>query len=141
MKMKTWTELSKMQTFEERFRYLMIGGIVGEDTFGMDRFLNQMFYRSYEWRHVRDEVILRDMGCDLGIEGHEIYGKILIHHMNPITKRDILDRSDILMNPEYLITVSHETHNAIHYGDDSILNRHLVVERHPNDQCPWRRKD
>jgi hypothetical protein len=136
--MKTWNELSKLDTFEERFRYLILGGSVGLDTFGMDRFLNQMFYNSYEWRHVREEVILRDWGCDLGVDGHEIHGKILIHHMNPITKRDILDRSDILMNPEYLITVSHETHNAIHYGDESILHKYEFIDRKPNDQCPWR---
>lgn len=137
--MKTWTELSELKTFDDRFRYLMIGGAVGEETFGFDRYLNQVFYNSYEWKAIRNTVIVRDCGCDLGIEGHEIFDRVLVHHMNPITQRDILDRTDLLMNPEYLITVSHKTHNAIHYGDDSILQRDNLVERTPNDQCPWRR--
>lgn len=137
--MRTYSELSKLQTFEDRFRYLMIGGEVGKDTFGFDRYLNQTFYRSAEWQAIRKYVILRDHGCDLGIQGHDICGRMLIHHMNPISVRDLIDRSDILLNPEYLITVSHNTHNAIHYGDTKILERNEFAERSPNDQCPWRK--
>ena len=136
---RTYTELSKLQSFEDRFRYLKLDGVIGEETFGFDRYLNQNFYKSYEWKAIRNAVIMRDMGCDLGAEGHEIFGRILIHHMNPITMRDILDRSEIALDPEYLITVSHETHNAIHYGDESILHRYDIVERKPNDHCPWRK--
>lgn len=101
---RTYAELSKLKTFKERYEYLRLGGVVGTDTFGFDRYLNQIFYRSTEWKSVRDFVIVRDNGCDLGIEGHEIYGKILIHHMNPISVEDILKRSDFLLNPEYLIS-------------------------------------
>lgn len=137
--MRTYTELSKLTSFEDRFRYLLLGGEVGQDTFGFDRYLNQMFYRSPEWKSIRQQVIIRDEGRDLGIPGHEIGRRFLIHHMNPITARDILDRSELLMDPEYLILVSHETHNAIHYGDCSILERDIYVERTPNDQCPWRK--
>lgn len=135
---RTYTELTKLKTFDERFRYLMLRGAIGEETFGLDRYLNQNFYKSYEWKAIRNAVIMRDMGCDLGIEEHEIFGRILIHHMNPITMRDILDRNEIALDPEYLITVSHETHNAIHYGDESILHRYDIVERKPNDHCPWK---
>lgn len=135
---KCYSELIKLVTFEDRFRYLMLGGAIGEETFGFDRYLNQAFYKSYEWKAIRNAVIMRDMGCDLGSEGHEIFGRILIHHMNPIRIRDILDRNKFALDPEYLITVSHETHNAIHYGDESILHRYDFVERRPNDQCPWR---
>lgn len=138
MKIRTYSELSQLQTFEERFRYLMLGGAVGEETFGFDRYLNQNFYKSYEWKAVRNAVIMRDMGCDLGLEGHEIFGRILIHHMNPIRMHDILERSEIALDPEYLITISHDTHNAIHYGDESILHKYDMVERRPNDQTPWR---
>lgn len=137
-KERTYTELSKLQSFEDRFRYLKLDGVIGEETFGFDRYLNQNFYKSYEWKAIRNAVIMRDMGCDLGTEGHEIFGRILIHHMNPITMRDILDRSEIALNPEYLITVSHETHNAIHYGDESILHKYDFTERTPNDHCPWK---
>ena len=135
---KTYSELSQFQTFEDRFQYLMLRGAVGEETFGFDRYLNQNFYKSYEWKAVRNAVIMRDMGCDLGLEGHEIFGRILIHHMNPIRMHDILERNEIALDPEYLITVSHETHNAIHYGDESILHRYDIVERKANDQCPWK---
>lgn len=137
--MRNYSELSKLETFEERFRYLMIGGAVGDETFGFDRYLNQTFYRSPEWQAIRKYVILRDHGCDLGIQGQDICGRMLIHHMNPIGVRDLLDRSDILLNPEYLITVQHNTHNAIHYGDTKILERHEMADRSPNDQCPWRK--
>lgn len=135
--MKTYTQLIKLPTFEERFEYLKLDGTVGEDTFGFDRYLNQIFYRSPEWKRVRDEVIIRDNGCDLGIPGHEIYGRILIHHMNPIAVKDILDRADILLNPEYLISTVHRTHNAIHYGNINLLPKGPIV-RTPNDTCPWK---
>ena len=129
--------MSKLETFEERYQYLRLDGVIGEDTFGFDRYLNQIFYRSQRWKRVRDQVIVRDNGCDLGIEGHEIYGKVLIHHMNPITIRDIENESDFLLNPEYLICVTHNTHNAIHYGDEGLLMKG-PIERTKNDMCPWR---
>lgn len=135
---RTYSELIKLSTFEERYRYLKLDGKVGEETFGFDRYLNQMFYKSKEWRSVRNHVILRDNGCDLGIEGREIHGRILIHHMNPITKEDILNRTDFLMNPEYLISTIETTHNAIHYGDEDLLMKD-PIERHKNDTCPWKR--
>lgn len=135
---RTYTELSKLKTFRERYEYLKIGGKVGEDTFGFDRYLNQVFYKTPEWRSARDAVIVRDCGCDLGVEGHDIYGKIIVHHMNPITMEDIVKRSDFLINPEYLITTVHSTHNAIHYGDESLLPI-VPVERTKGDTCPWKR--
>lgn len=138
MSIKTYSQLIALPTFEERFRYLRLRGAVGEDTFGFDRYLNQAFYRSAEWKRVRDLVIIRDNGCDLAFEGREIYGRILIHHMNPISVKDIQDASDILLNPEYLICVTHATHNAIHYGDENLLVK-PPVERTPNDTCPWKR--
>ena len=134
---RTYSQLKQFQTFEERYDYLKLGGVVGEDTFGFDRYLNQNFYRSREWKRVRDEVIMRDNGCDLGVDGHEIRGKILIHHMNPITSEDIHRVSDYLLNPEYLICVTHRTHNAIHYGDESLIVA-APIERTQNDTCPWR---
>ena len=134
---RTYSQLKQLQTFEERYDYLKLGGVVGEDTFGFDRYLNQNFYRSREWKRVRDEVIMRDNGCDLGVDGHEIRGKILIHHMNPITSEDIHRVSDYLLNPEYLICVAHRTHNAIHYGDESLIVT-SPIERTQNDTCPWR---
>lgn len=137
MSTKSFSELSKLKTFEERYQYLRLGGVIGEDTFGFDRYLNQTFYRSQRWKRVRDQVIVRDNGCDLGIEGHEIYGKVLIHHMNPITIRDIENESEFLLNPEYLICVTHNTHNAIHYGDEGLLMKG-PIERTKNDMCPWR---
>lgn len=143
MNIRTYLELAALQTFEERYEYLRLGGKVGEETFGFDRYLNQAFYKSSEWLTVRDHVILRDTGynnyCqDLGIDGHDIVGRILIHHMNPITKEDILYRSKYLLDPEYLICVSDNTHKAIHYGDSSLLIT-APVERVRNDTCPWRR--
>lgn len=129
--------MSKLETFEERYQYLRLDGVIGEDTFGFDRYLNQIFYRSQRWKKVRNQVIVRDNGCDLGIEGHEIYGKVLIHHMNPITILDIENESDFLLNPEYLICVTHNTHNAIHYGDEGLLMKG-PIERTKNDMCPWR---
>ena len=133
---RTYSELITLPTFEERFQYLKLGGSVGKDTFGFDRYMNQAFYQSTEWKRVRDCVILRDNGGDLGVDDCTIYGKILIHHMNPITVKDIITVSDYLMNPEYLISTTHSTHNAIHYGDEKKLSRY-PVERTKNDTCPW----
>ena len=135
---RTYSELIKLPTFEERFEYLKLKGNVGVETFGYDRYLNQNFYKSSLWRSIRNKVILRDMGCDLGVKGYEIYGKIIIHHMNPITADDIEESSTYLMNPEYLICVSNDTHQAIHYGDRNLLQERTFVERKPNDTCPWR---
>ena len=139
MNIKTYSEIITFPTFEERYRYLKLDGVVGEDTFGFDRYLNQEFYqRDQEWKRIRDFVIIRDQGCDLGVEGREIRGKILVHHMNPITKDDILKRSKFLLNPEYLICTLKSTHDAIHYGDENLLMKG-PVERKPNDTCPWRK--
>ena len=135
---RTYSELSTITSFKDRFRYLKLNGAVGEETFGFDRYLNQLFYRSQRWRKIRDEVIVRDCGCDLGIEGYEIYKYAMIHHMNPITAKDIQDESEYLLNPEYLITTTQRTHNAIHYGDEDLLLT-MSVERTKNDTCPWRR--
>lgn len=137
MKIKNYSELSLLPTFEERFKYLKLEGSVGADTFGFDRIFNQKFYQSYEWKTVRNEIIVRDLGCDLGIEDRQIFGRILIHHMNPISLKDISDATKFLLNPEYLICVSHDTHNAIHYGDIRLVKKDLV-ERKPNDTCPWK---
>lgn len=135
---KTYSELIRIPTFEERYRYLRIGGKVGAETFGFDRYLNQMFYRTDEWRSIRNFVIVRDSGCDLGILDREIQGLILVHHMNPISKEDILRRSKYLLDPEYLICTMKSTHDAIHYGDESLLIL-PPIERAPNDTCPWKR--
>lgn len=134
--MRTYSEIAKLETFEERFEYLKLTGIVGEATFGRERYLNQQLYRSLKWIAVRDIVIVRDNGCDLGILGHDIYSKIIIHHMNPISRDDILHNNEDIFDPELLICVTHTTHNAIHYGDKSLLPRY--IERKPNDTCPWR---
>lgn len=138
MNIKTYSELITLPTFEERYRYLKLDGVVGRETFGFDRYLNQEFYqRDREWKKIRDYVIIRDNGCDLGIEGREIRGKILIHHMNPITAEDIIRRSRWLLDPEYLICTIKNTHDAIHYGDEHILMKD-PIERRKNDTCPWR---
>lgn len=134
---RTYSELILLPTFEERYEYLRLGGRVGEDTFGFDRYLNQVFYKSPEWLDVRDYVIVRDNGCDLGISGREIRGRILVHHMNPLTKDDILSRSKYLLDPEYLISTVKRTHDAIHYGDEELLVKD-PIERTKNDTCPWR---
>ena len=135
---RTYSELSRLATFEERYRYLRLNGSVGEETFGFDRYLNQIFYRrSPEWKAVRDFVIVRDNGCDLGVEGYEIHGKIVVHHMNPIRKEDIDRNSEFLLDPEFLIATTHNTHNAIHYGDEGLLIK-APIERSKNDTCPWR---
>ena len=138
MSIKTYTELSKIPSFIERYRYLKLQGSVGTDTFGYDRYLNQQFYKSKEWKRVRDEVIIRDNGCDLGVDDRDINTRIFIHHMNPISKRDIMESSEYLLDPEYLICVSKQTHDAIHYGDEQLLYVNEVIERSPNDTCPWR---
>lgn len=137
MSIKRYSELITFPTFEERFRYLKLDGKVGEDTFGFDRYLNQVFYRSQKWKSIRDYVIVRDNGCDLAVEGYEIHGRILIHHMNPISLKDLETESEFLLDPEYLITTVHNTHNAIHYGDESLLFT-VPVERTKNDTCPWK---
>lgn len=144
MTIRTYSELITLPTFEERFRYLKLGGTVGEETFGFDRYLNQKFYTSDEWRRIRDHVILRDTGnndyCqDLGMPyGYNISERVLIHHMNPIRKEDILYRSKYLLDPEYLICTIKRTHDAIHFGDESILRSYTLVERSANDTCPWK---
>ena len=135
---RCYSELIELPTFEDRYFYLKLGGKVGEETFGFDRYLNQIFYKSDEWLSVRDRVIVRDLGCDLGIKDREIHGRIMVHHMNPITKEDILDRSDFLLNPEYLITTVKRTHDAIHYGYDNLIIP-TNIERRKNDTCPWKR--
>lgn len=139
MIIRTYSELIKIPTFEERFQYLQLNGQVGIATFGVDRWLNQKFYHSdKEWLEIREWVIIRDNGCDLGISGREILDRILIHHMNPLTKEDILQRSRFLLDPEYLICVTKRTHDAIHYGDKNLLILD-PIERKPNDTCPWKR--
>ena len=135
---RSYSELSKLKTFEERFKYLQLKGSVGKDTFGHDRYLNQMLYNSQEWKSIRNKIIIRDNGCDLACEGFEIYGQILIHHINPISVEDIIDRSPKVFDPENLITTVHNTHNAIHYGDASLLIT-APIERSKNDTCPWKR--
>ena len=138
MTIRTYSELITLPTFEERYNYLKLGGKVGEETFGFDRFLYQDFLRSKEWKDIRDYVIVRDHGCDLAVEDREIFGKILIHHMNPIAVKDVLRRSEYLLNPEYMITTVKRTHDAIHYGDEDLLIT-MPVERYKNDTCPWKR--
>ena len=137
MSIKTYSELLTIHTFKERYEYLRLRGIVGEETFGFDRYLNQVFYKSSEWLNIRDYVIVRDNGCDLGVEGYEIGGRILIHHMNPILLKDIQTLSEFLLNPEYLICTTLDTHNAIHYGNSNLLVIE-PIERTKNDTCPWR---
>lgn len=134
---KTYSELIRFKTLEERYRYLRIGGRVGEETFGFDRWMNQVFYKDPRWRDIRDEVITRDNGCDLGLEGYDIHGKIFVHHMNPVTKDDVLHNFDSLLNPEFLISTSKRTHDAIHYGNEDLLPQKPIV-RTRNDTCPWK---
>lgn len=137
---RSYSELRRIDSFEERFEYLSLKRGVGEETFGFDRYLNQMFYRSTEWRQVRNRVIVRDLGCDLGVPGYDIHDRILIHHMNPMTPDMVVHSDDNLLNPDYLITTSHRTHNAIHYGDKSQLPRPLV-ERRSGDTLLWNRRN
>lgn len=135
---RTYSELIKLPTFKERFEYLKLGGVIGEETFGFDRYLNQMFYKSREWKKLRNDIIVRDNGCDLAMPDREIIDQtILIHHMNPITKEDILNMTEFVLNPEYLICTILNTHNAIHYGNSDLLYQEPIV-RYKNDMCPWR---
>ena len=136
-KIRSYSELITIPTFEERFRYLKLSGVVGEETFGFERYLNQSFYHSYEWRQIRRQVIVRDMGLDLGCEGRMIEGNIIIHHMNPIEVQDIVRASEFLLNPEYLISTCNSTHNAIHYGNEKYFCEEPVI-RKPNDTCLWK---
>lgn len=135
---RTYDEIIKRQTFLQRFNYLKLGDKIGKETFGYDRYLNQRFYKTPEWKKLRDEIIIRDDGCDLGHPDFPIYGRIIIHHMNPLTKDDILHSTEYLLDPKYLICVSHDTHNAIHYGSSDLLLIDEPVIRKPNDTCPWR---
>lgn len=136
MRIRTYSELRRLSTFEDRFEYLSLRGVVGNSTFGFDRYINQRFYTSRQWRQVRDVVITRDLGCDLGVDGYEIFDKIIIHHMNPMSVEDIEGGSADILDPEFLITTCHNTHNAIHYGDANLLPKPLV-ERRPGDTRPW----
>lgn len=133
---RNYSDLRRLLTFEDRFKYLKLRGVVGEATFGYDRWMNQRFYTSREWRQVRHEVIARDLACDLGIEGYDIHSGLYIHHMNPMTTEDIASGNPANLDPEFLITVTHQTHNAIHYGDESLLPR-PVIDRQPGDTKLW----
>lgn len=133
---RSYLELRRLDTFEDRFEYLKLGGGVGAETFGFDRHINQRFYRSREWKFIRDEVLVRDNGCDLGIEGYEIHDSPLIHHMNPLGPNDIVNNVDWILDPDYLITVTHQTHNAIHYGVDKHMPP-VVQSRRPGDTRLW----
>lgn len=135
--MRTYSELIKLPTLAERFEYLKLGGVIGEDTFGFERYLNQNFYRSAVWKKIRNQVIIRDNGCEMGLEDYPISGRIIIHHMNPVDSDDIIHQRDILLNPEFLICVGNQTHNAIHYGSIDLLPQD-PIERKPNDTCPWK---
>ena len=137
MSIRTYSELITIPTFEERFEYLQLKGSVGKDTFGYDRYLNQVLYRSLEWKRLRNQIIIRDGGCDLACDGYDIYDKVLIHHLNPITVEDVLARSRKVFDPDNLVCVSHNTHNAIHYGDVDLLVTGPII-RTKNDTCPWR---
>lgn len=139
-KFRSYSELITLPTFEERFNYLKLGGRVGRETFGFDRYLNQrLYHNSPKWRKVRDIVIIRDNGCDLAMEGYEIHGKVIVHHMNPITMDDIIHDREWIYDPEFLICTVHNTHNAIHYGDENLIVK-APVERTPFDTCPWRQE-
>lgn len=136
--MRTYTELQKLKTFEERFEYLKLNGVIGDRTFGGNRWMNQIFYQQIpEWKEARRKVIVRDLGCELGLADYPIRGRIIVHHMNPISKEDISERSEIVLDPEYLICVSQLTHDAIHYGDADLLPK-KYEERKPGDTCPWK---
>jgi len=136
MRIRSYRELRRLETFEERFRYLSLRGEVGKSTFGFDRWINQQFYTSSQWRHVRNQLIARDNGCDLGIDGYEIHDRIIIHHMNPMVAEDIIDGEDRILDPEFLVTTTHRTHNAIHYGDEKLLPRPFA-ERKRGDTRLW----
>lgn len=135
---KSYSELILLPSFYERFKYLQLNGTVGKDTFGYDRYLNQILYNSQEWKRFRDRIIVRDNGCDLACEGYEIHSRILVHHINPISVEDVANRNPMVFDPENVISTTHNTHNAIHYGDENLLIT-APVERTKNDTCPWRR--
>lgn len=135
---RTYSKMIRIPTFNERFAYLKLGGVVGESTFGFERYLNQEFYRSAAWRTARRDVIARDLGCDLAVEGHEIHDRVYVHHMNPMRADDIVHGNRDILDPEYLICVSLLTHNAIHYGDESLLPKPMVIRR-PGDTTPWKK--
>lgn len=137
MSIKTYSELSRLSSFEERYEYLRLKGSVGKETFGFDRYLNQILYRSQKWKRSRDKVIIRDNGCDLGVPGREIYGRIIIHHMNVVTMEDLEREAEWIFDPEFLISTTHNTHNAIHYGDKNLLVSAPIV-RNKYDTCPWK---
>lgn len=137
---RSYSDLIRYRSFKDRFEYLRLDGQVGKETFGFDRYLNQTFYHSDQWKRIRDYVISRDLGCDLGVDGYTIHGRIYIHHMNPIDRDDVLKQSDNLIDPEFLICTTHNTHNAIHYGDESLLITD-PIERTPFDTCPWKRTE
>lgn len=137
---RRYSELKHLKSFEDRFEYLRLPGSVGYPTFEFDRYINQRFYTSTQWRQIRTAVIARDLGCDLGVPGYEIHTKVLVHHMNPLTPEDILHDDVDILDPEFLITTTHQTHNAIHYGDASTLP-FLPPERRPGDMAPWRAKE
>lgn len=139
MSIKTYSELITIPTFEERFKYLRLNDRIGDETFGFDRYLNQVFYRSSKWRTIKNKVILRDNGCDLGVEEYPINGKVFVHHINPLSKFDIYEDTEYLCNMEYLITVSFETHNAIHFGSSEVIKPQLIT-REKYDTCPWKRR-
>lgn len=139
MGLRTYSELITLPTFKERFNYLRLDGRVGLETFGHDRYLNQILYNSPEWRNLRSRIVTRDCGRDLACEGYDIYGQVLVHHINPITVKDILDRNTMVFDPENLITTVHNTHNAIHYGDESLLTTEPII-RYKDDTCPWNRQ-
>ncbi len=134
---RRYSELIRLKTFEERFEYLRIGGLVGESIFSFERYLNQALYTSQKWRLLRNKILVRDNGLDLGVPGHEIFGKIIVHHMNPLTREQFHEPDESMFDPEFLICVSEMTHRAIHYGDINLLNRG-PAERRPNDTCPWK---
>lgn len=134
---RRYSDLRRLESFKERYYYLKLNGVVGESTFGFDRYVNQSLYKSSRWRRTRSQIIIRDNGCDLGIEGHDIGDHIIIHHMNPITLEDIEEEEDSVFDPEYLICCSSRTHKAIHFGDENLLPKEFV-ERRPNDTCLWR---
>lgn len=135
---RSYSELITIPTYEDRFHYLQLNGAVGKDTFGYDRYLNQILYNSKEWKRFRDEIIIRDNGCDLAFEGYDIHGRILVHHINPITVDDVANRNPLVFDPENVICVTHNTHNAIHYGDESLLIT-APIERTRHDTCPWKK--
>jgi len=134
---RCYKDLSRLESFMERYQYLKIHGKVGEETFGLDRYINQSLYKSQRWKNIRSQVIIRDNGCDLGVDGHEIDRYIVVHHMNPITLEDIEEERDVVFDPEYLICCTSRTHQAIHFGDEGLLPKDYV-ERKPNDTCLWR---